>query len=46
VNDEIIWDNVTLGVAERMVKSDVRGVNIKVFRHSLAARSRCNKWLA
>ncbi|KAJ5274872.1 ketoacyl-synt-domain-containing protein [Penicillium chrysogenum] len=35
---QIIWDNVTLGVAERMVKSDVRGVNIKVFRHSLAAQ--------
>ncbi|KAJ5412593.1 uncharacterized protein N7487_006952 [Penicillium crustosum] len=35
---QIKWDNVTRGVVEKVEKSYVRDVNIKVFRHSLAAQ--------
>ncbi|KAJ5697002.1 hypothetical protein N7536_007414 [Penicillium majusculum] len=35
---QIKWENVTRGVVEKVDKSYVRDVNIKVFRHSLAAQ--------
>ncbi|OJJ96972.1 hypothetical protein ASPACDRAFT_33832 [Aspergillus aculeatus ATCC 16872] len=35
---QIVWDNVIRGVAERVAKTDVHDVNIKVFRHSLPAQ--------
>ncbi|KAJ5401084.1 hypothetical protein N7465_011573 [Penicillium sp. CMV-2018d] len=35
---QIIWDNATRGVVKKVAQSYVHDVNIKVFRHSLAAQ--------